>query len=95
MALPCRFVSKITNSKHQITNKGTLKVSNDEITVVFPDEEQKKSRLTLEGKRLHFWEIADVNKEFEQRKHELPEKLEKYKSYKPYSRPQRKVKSTP
>lgn len=69
--------------------KGTLNVSNDEITVVFPEEEQKKSRLTLEGKRLHFWEIADVHKEFERRKHELPEKLDKYKSYKPYSRPQR------
>lgn len=70
--------------------KGTLAVSGDEVTINFPAEEQKKSRLTVEGKRIHFWEIADVQKEFKKRMHEIPEKLEKYKSYKPYSRPRRK-----
>jgi hypothetical protein len=61
-------------------------VSGDEVTVNFPEEEQKKSRLTLEGKRIHFWEIA-------LRMHEIPEKIEKYKSYRPYSRPQHKAAS--
>ena len=68
-------------------------VSGDEVTVNFPEEEQKKSRLTLEGKRIHFWEIADVQKEFALRMHEIPEKVEKYKSYRPYSRPQHKAAS--
>ena len=60
---------------------GEIKVDGDEITVVFPEEEQQKSRLTLEGKRIHFYEIQDVAKELE------PKKLEKYKSYEPYSLP--------
>jgi len=46
--------------------------------------------LTIEGKRIHFWEIADVQKEFALRMHEIPEKIEKYKTYKTYSRPRRK-----
>jgi hypothetical protein len=30
----------------------------DEITVIFDEEEQKKSRLTLEGERVHFYEVG-------------------------------------
>ncbi|MBW2067086.1 MAG: hypothetical protein JRJ03_19435 [Deltaproteobacteria bacterium] len=70
--------------------KGTLAVSGDQVRVHFPEEEQRRSRLTLEGKRIHFWEIADVQREFEKRMHEIPEKIEKYEAYKSYSRPQHK-----
>ena len=62
---------------------GELKQKDGKITVTFSMEQQAISRLTLEGKRRHFYEIADVQREFDSRKAELPAKLEKYKSYKP------------
>jgi len=70
---------------------GKIKVDGDKITVVFPEEEQKKSRLTIEGKRIHFYEILDVAQELEPRLSEITPKLEKYKSYKSYIKPPSKV----
>jgi multimeric flavodoxin WrbA len=67
--------------------KGTLKIIDGEINVDFPEKEQRKSHLTLEGKRLHFWEIGDVAKEFMPRMGQITPKLDKYKSYKSYTRP--------
>jgi len=67
--------------------KGDIKMDGNKITVVFPEEQQKKSRLTIEGKRIHFYEIRDVAQELEPRMAEIPPKLEKYKSYKSYIRP--------
>jgi multimeric flavodoxin WrbA len=61
---------------------GTLKVDGDKITVHFTKEEQKKSRVAIEGKRLHQVEIQAVSKELLPRLNEIPAKLEKYKSYK-------------
>jgi multimeric flavodoxin WrbA len=63
--------------------KGELREKVGKITVTFSDEQQAISRLTLAGKTRHFYEIADVQREFDSRKAELPAKLEKYKDYKP------------
>ena len=63
--------------------KGELKEREGAITVTFSEEQQAISRLTLAGKARHFYEIADVQREFDTRKAELPPKLEKYKAYKP------------
>jgi multimeric flavodoxin WrbA len=63
--------------------KGELKQEEDTITVTFSEEQQAISRLTLAGKRRHFFEIGDVQREFDSRKAELPPRLEKYKNYKP------------
>jgi multimeric flavodoxin WrbA/uncharacterized Zn finger protein (UPF0148 family) len=71
---------------------GQMKVDGDKVTVVFPEEEQRKSRLTLEGKRIHFYEIRDVAQAFEPRKHEVKPKLKKYKGYKEIKVPKRKSK---
>jgi multimeric flavodoxin WrbA len=71
--------------------KGDIKVVRGKITVVFSEEEQKKSRLTIEGKRLHQIEIQNVSKAFAPRRAEVPKKLEKYKSYKSYLRPPSKA----
>ena len=70
---------------------GEIKVEGDRISVVFPEEEQRKSRLAIEGKRIHFYEIRDVAQELEPRLNEISLKLEKYKSYKSYIKPPSKV----
>ena len=57
--------------------KGELKQKGGKISVTFSKEQQAISRLTLEGKRLHFYEIADVQMGFDSRKHELPARLER------------------
>jgi len=72
--------------------KGTLKIENGEISYFFSEEEKKKSRLTIEGKRIHFYEILDVFRNFEKRMNEVPEKLKKYESYKPFVVPPSKAK---
>ena len=61
--------------------QGTLKLENGQLDVTFSAEERAKSRLTMEGKRIHFKEIGEVTGEFMAVKHELPAKLEKYRSY--------------
>jgi flavone/flavonol reductase len=65
--------------------QGLLSVDGDEVTVIFDEEEQKKSHLTLEGRRHHFYELNEVIKKFEQRKSEVSKKLERYKAYNPCS----------
>jgi multimeric flavodoxin WrbA len=68
--------------------KGTIKVDNGKITVTFPEGEQKKSRLTLAGKAIHFYEIGDMNREFQRNKDKITQgMIDKYKSYKSYSLP--------
>ena len=53
--------------------KGDIKVdSKGKITVVFSEEEKKKSRIALEGKRIHLFEIMDVSRALEARKNEIP-----------------------
>jgi len=69
---------------------GTLKVDGGKVTVHFTKEEQKKSRVAIEGKRLHQVEILAVSKELFPRINKIPAKLEKYKSYKSYTKPPKK-----
>lgn len=71
--------------------KGKLKIHDGEITPLFSEEEQKRSRLTIEGKRIHFFEILDVFNEFQKRANEIPERLKRYESYKPYVSPPSKI----
>lgn len=73
--------------------KGTLEIKNGKITPFFSEEEQKKSRLTIEGKRIHFYEILDVFNEFQKRAKEIPEKIKKYESCLPITIPPSKVKN--
>lgn len=71
--------------------KGDIKVDGDKITVVFPEAEQKNSRLTIAGKRLHMQEISDTRQELQPRYGEIPAKLEKYTSYKTPIKPPSKT----
>ena len=71
---------------------GEIKVVGDEITVTFSEEEQKKSRLTIEGAKIRSQQIRDAAIAFERRKDEVAAKLEKYKSYKSYVKPPSKLK---
>lgn len=73
--------------------KGKLEVNDGKVSFFFSEEERKKSRLTIEGKRIHFYEILDVFKDFQKRANEVPEKLKKYESYMPYALPPRKAKN--
>jgi hypothetical protein len=62
---------------------GTLKVENNKIVVTFPEEEQKHSRLTIEGKRDHLIELQENAKVLMQRPDldQVPKKIEKYMGY--------------
>jgi multimeric flavodoxin WrbA len=61
--------------------KGDIHVSEGKIDIVFSEEEQKKSRLTPEGKRIHFVEIGDVMRELAPHRDKIPGRVEKYKAY--------------
>jgi hypothetical protein len=56
-------------------------VKNGKIDIVFSEEEQMKSRLTPEGKRIHFHEIGDVMRELAPHRDKIPARVEKYKAY--------------
>jgi len=71
--------------------EGVLKVEGDEIVVTFDDKELKKSHLTMEGRKEHYFEVRDNVRQGERFKDKIPERLEKYRSYKSYSRPDRKA----
>ncbi|MEM2559998.1 MAG: flavodoxin family protein [Candidatus Bathyarchaeia archaeon] len=62
---------------------GKLKVENNKIIVDFPETEQKRSVLTIEGKREHWFELKDNLKIAMQRpgRDQIPQKLEKYMGY--------------
>lgn len=72
--------------------KGTLEIKDGKFITLFSEEERKKSRLTIEGKRIHFYEILDVFRDFQKRANEVPEKIKKYESYSPIIVPPSKVK---
>jgi hypothetical protein len=66
--------------------RGEIRVDKDGgIRVIFPEEEQKRSRLAMDGKLEHFYELRESFKILEQRMQregkELPGLLEKYKGY--------------
>jgi multimeric flavodoxin WrbA len=60
---------------------GKVKIVGDKLTVIFPEEELQKARLTIEGKRLHGIEIMDVVSKLQPGFKEIPEKLKKYRAY--------------
>lgn len=69
--------------------EGTLTMDGDEIKVTFDKEAMKKSHLTMEGRKEHYFEIRENISLGQHFKDEIPKRLKKYKAYKPYSRPER------
>ncbi len=69
--------------------QGELSINNNEIEVTYSEEELSKSRLTMEGRKEHYFEIRDNVTEGLRFKEEIPIRLEKYRTYKAYSRPKR------
>ena len=70
---------------------GNLRLSGKKMIVTFSRREQEKSRLKLEGKRIHHFEIMEVSKALEPLKSKIPAKLKKYKEYKSPGVPTRKA----
>jgi len=62
--------------------KGELKENNGEITVTFSEEQKAISRLTLEGKRLHFDDVVETVGKNIPFMGEVQAKLKKYTSMK-------------
>ena len=62
--------------------QGEITVENGKITVVFSEEERRKSHLTFENKQFHGQEVMEVGRELAPRKDEIPEKVKKYQAYK-------------
>jgi hypothetical protein len=62
--------------------KGELKEEKGEITVTFPKEQQAISRLTMEGKRIHFDDVVRTVGANIQHMGEVQAKLKKYTSLK-------------
>jgi multimeric flavodoxin WrbA len=71
--------------------KGNIRVTDGKITVDFSAKEQKKSRLKIEGKRIHHFEVLDVAKALEPHNNQIPAKVKKYKSYKSPTLPPSKI----
>jgi multimeric flavodoxin WrbA len=74
--------------------KGRLKESDGKISVTFSTEEQAVSRLTLDGKRKHYFEIADLLSEFNKIKGKdiINRKIGKYNNYKSITKPDKEGK---
>jgi multimeric flavodoxin WrbA len=62
--------------------KGKLSFNGKRVIPVFSEEEQKKSHIWLEGKRIHHFEIWEVIKQLEPNLPKIPALMEKYKVYK-------------
>lgn len=71
---------------------GKVRVEGDALSVTWPEEELKKGRLTIEGKRLHGIEIMEVMENLKPRFGEIPAKIAKYKEYDCIVKPPRKKK---
>ena len=73
--------------------QGDIKIEKGKIKVVFSKEEREKSRLTIEGKRIHQVEIRETTEPLMKMMGEIAEKVKKYKSYDPVvNRPRKKKK---
>ena len=71
---------------------GHIKMDGDKASVVFPKEAQEKSVLELEGKKIHFHEIAEVTQGHMPQMEEIQSMAKKYNSYKPHLKPPSKQK---
>lgn len=63
--------------------QGELTQVDGKIEITFTEEEQATSRLTLSGKRDHFFEIMDVQQQFDKDKAEVRNRTKKYRGYAP------------
>jgi len=62
--------------------EGKIKIIDEKIKVMFTKAEQQKSRLKIEGKRIHHFEVLDVAKALEPFRDQIPVKMGRYKLYK-------------
>lgn len=60
---------------------GKIEMDGDIATVVFPEEEQKRSVIELEGKRIHFYEIREVTQSHMPKVEEIKTLAGEYKKY--------------
>ncbi len=72
-------------------SRGVLKMVGDEITVIFEEEDIRKPHWSSQAFSEHVKVIGKLHEAAELRKDEIQKKLEKYRSYKPYSLPPRKM----
>lgn len=68
-------------------SRGDLKLNGKEITVSFYEEDVKKSRWSKGGVYEHVLNIQELHKMFEQNENFIKQKIEKYKSLYPFSKP--------
>ena len=74
--------------------RGELRTDRDEIAVDWFEEDIRKIKWEPLGMGEHLHHIMERHIYFQQNKDTLKEKLTKYKSYKPYSKPARKAKGS-
>ena len=69
--------------------KGSLKVEGDSVKFDVPEEQKSHSQMLLSGKFHHVDDMMQVSLKPNPRMPEIPEKLEKYKAYLTYSKPEK------
>ncbi|QCX34420.1 flavodoxin family protein [Caloramator sp. E03] len=69
--------------------KGTLNVIDGKVKFEISEEEKSNSHVTLSGKFKHADELNNISLKPAPNAHELPQRLEKYRTYLTYSKPQR------
>jgi len=67
--------------------KGTIKVVDNRVVFEVSEEEKKNSHMLLTGKQNHENDMLNNRKKKYEKIDELPQRLEKYKSYLSYSKP--------
>jgi uncharacterized Zn finger protein (UPF0148 family) len=70
---------------------GTVEADGEKTNIKFTKAEQLKSRVAIEGKRLHQAEIMNVSKQLLPKMGDLPAQMEKYKNYKSITKPPKKA----
>jgi multimeric flavodoxin WrbA len=67
--------------------KGKLNIVDNKVTFEVKEEDKPHSHMTLSGKFEHAAELKNVSLKPDPLMHELPQRLEKYKTYLSYSKP--------
>lgn len=86
-------VLEMTNSLSSATCavcgiKGSLKIEGETITFEVSEQEKMNSHMLLSGKFKHAEDLKNRSLKPQPNMHEIPQKLEKYKSYLSYSKPE-------
>ena len=84
---------EMTNSLTQVSCavrgiKGALKIDGEQVTFEVSEQEKMKSHMLLSGKFMHAEDLKNRSLKPLPNMHEIPGKLEKYKSYLTYSKPE-------